>query len=114
VLCTAPSVNGRLNVQATVTNNGAVAGEEVVHLYIGYPNTGVRRPPKELKSFQRVALAPGESKVVTFGVPVRDMAYWDMTSNGWALEAGVEHTVIIAPNANPADPNVLSAPFTIQ
>ena len=47
-------------------NTGAVAGEEVVQLYTHDELASVARPVKELKGFQRVALAPGETKTVSF------------------------------------------------
>lgn len=50
----------------TVTNTGAMAGEEVVQLYIRDELASVARPVKELKDFQRVALVPGASQRLTF------------------------------------------------
>jgi beta-glucosidase len=100
---------GRLNVEVTVTNTGMMAGDEVVQLYIGYPNTAVRRPRKELKAFTRVSLAPGEMKTVQLSVPARDMAYW--ADSGWTIEKGM-HTVYVGPSADPAA--LKSASFTIN
>jgi beta-glucosidase len=58
VLCSKVSAGGRLNVQVTVQNTGKVAGDEIVQLYIGYPNSKApKRPVKELKAFTRVTLA---------------------------------------------------------
>jgi len=102
------SQTGRLNVEVTVTNTGMMAGEEVVQLYIKYPE-GVNAPPKELKAFTRVALAPGESKPVQLSVAAADMSHWG--DNGWEIATG-EHTALIGPSADPA--TLLSAPFTIN
>ena len=49
-----------------VQNAGDRAGEEIVQFYINEPVASVSRPLKELKGFQRIILAPGESKRVTF------------------------------------------------
>lgn len=49
-----------------LTNIGSVAGEEVVQLYAHDELASIARPVKELKGFQRVALAAGESKTITF------------------------------------------------
>ncbi len=49
-----------------VTNTGNVAGDEVVQLYIRDVVSSVTRPVKELKGFQRISLAPGETRTVTF------------------------------------------------
>jgi beta-glucosidase len=111
VLCTdGVKVGGRLNVQVTVKNTGTVAGDEIVQLYIGYPSTTARRPVKELKSYARVSLAPGESKNVVLTVAAKDMAYWNIMQNKWVIET-VQHKVLVGPSANPA--SLLSANFTI-
>jgi beta-glucosidase len=110
VLCTEGIAEaGRLNVEVTVKNAGMMAGDEIVQLYIGYPNTAGRRPKKELKAFTRVTLAPGESKAVQLFVPAKEIAYWGQ--NGWVVEH-VEHTALVGPSADPA--KLLSAPFTIK
>ena len=112
VLCSKVSPNGRLNVQVTVQNTGKVAGDEIVQLYVGYPNsTAPKRPVKELKAFTRVTLAPGASQNVQLSVPAKDTAYWDVTKNAWTVES-VAHTVLVGPSADPTQ--LLSATFTIQ
>jgi beta-glucosidase len=115
VLCSHISTTGLLNLEVTVTNTGSVAGTEIVEVYIGYPNklTSQPRPPKELKAFTRVTLAAGASQTVQLSVPAADMAYWDMTQNAWVVEKAVS-TVFVGPSADPKDPNMLSAPFTIE
>ena len=110
VLCTGGiAAGGRLNVEVIVTNTGKMAGDEIVQLYIGYPNTQARRPAKELKAFARVSLAPAESKQVQLYVAAEDIAYWGQ--DGWLVE-NVEHTVFVGPSADPA--KLLSANFTIN
>jgi beta-glucosidase len=51
-------------------------------------NSKVEWPAKELKSFSRVTLKPGETKKVTLSVPVSQLRYWDVKSNDWRLESG--------------------------
>ena len=119
VLCTnGIAATGRLNVQVTVKNVGKMAGDEIVQLYVGSTTTA-RRPKKELKAFARVTLAPGESKNVQLNVAAKDLAYWNMTQNGWVVEkvgsatnATGEHTVFVGPSSDPA--TLLSAKFTIR
>ena len=60
-----------------ITNTGKVAGEEVVQLYVRYPNSAVQRPREELKGFERIHLAPGEVGTVRFCLPARELAYWN-------------------------------------
>jgi beta-glucosidase len=114
VLCSNTTIpaTGALNIQVTVTNNGKVAGDEVVQLYIGYPNSKApKRPVKELKAFTRVTLAAGASQNVQLSIPASDTAYWDATNNKWTVES-VAHTVLVGPSADPT--KLLSATFTIQ
>jgi beta-glucosidase len=67
-----------LHVRVSVTNTGKVAGDEVVQLYVRDDVATVTRPVQELRGFQRVSLAPGESRVVEFPLDVRDLAFYDL------------------------------------
>lgn len=69
-----------------VRNTGSAAGAEVVQLYVSYPDSAVERAERELKGFAKVALEPGETQTVDINVPVNDLAYYDTTESGWALE----------------------------
>jgi beta-glucosidase len=114
VLCSNSTIpaSGALNVQVTVQNTGKVAGDEIVQLYIGYPNSKApQRPVKELKAFTRVTLAAGASQNVQLSIPASDTAYWDTANNKWTVES-VAHTVLVGPSADPTQ--LLSATFTIQ
>ena len=64
-----------VRVSVVVTNTGKVDGVEVVQLYTGRKTASVTQPMKELKDFQRVALAAGESRRVEFEVPVSRLAF---------------------------------------
>jgi hypothetical protein len=61
-------------VSITLTNTGKRAGGEIVQLYINDAYSQVTRPVKELKAFERIHLASGESKVVSFTVLIADTA----------------------------------------
>ena len=63
-----PSIGiaGRTKVTVEVTNTGDRAGDEVVQLYVRDVVSSVTRPTKELRGFERVTLAPGETKTVAF------------------------------------------------
>lgn len=75
-------------VSVTVTNVGPVAGAEVVQLYISDPECSVERPEKELKGFQKVFLAPGESKRISFRITDEALSYFDPASHSWVAEKG--------------------------
>ncbi len=76
-----------LRVMVDVTNTGQRAGEEVVQLYVRDEAASVTRPVRELKGFQRVALAPGETKTVTLELPMQALRFWGL-ENQWVVEPG--------------------------
>ncbi|WP_448543374.1 glycoside hydrolase family 3 N-terminal domain-containing protein [Roseiflexus sp.] len=69
--------DGEVQVSVEVINTGTRAGDEVVQLYTRTEGASVTRPVKELHGFQRVHLAPGERKRVTFTVPIELFAWYD-------------------------------------
>jgi len=82
------TADDQLEISVKVKNTGAVAGKEVVQLYIGDDKSSVVRPLKELKHFQKIALNPGEEQTVTFIVSADDLKYYDEASKNWKAEAG--------------------------
>jgi beta-glucosidase len=68
-------VLGRSTVSVAVTNTGSVRGDEVVQLYIRQEVSSVTRPVKELRGFRRIALNPGETKVVEFALGPEELSY---------------------------------------
>lgn len=79
---------GVLHVTADVTNTGDRAGAEVVQLYIGDEESSLPRPVKELKGFEKVQLAPGETRTVTFEIAPEALRYYDDTKGQWVAEPG--------------------------
>jgi len=77
---------GAVQVAVDVENVGEVAGDEVVQLYISHKNSAVSRPVKELKGFERISLAAGERRTVTFTLSASQLRYWG--GDGWVLEPG--------------------------
>jgi len=67
-----------ISIKASVKNSGALAGEEVVQLYIRDLAASRVRPVKELKGFQKILLAPGESRRVSFDLKVADLGFYDV------------------------------------
>ena len=86
-----------LSVSAYVTNSGKVSAEEVVQMYVRLRGTSVSEPVRKLKGFQRVALAPGETKRVTFPLTAEAFAIWDR-SNEHNVEPS-EVSVWISPDS---------------
>jgi len=58
----------------------------VPQIYIGYENSKIDRPIKELKGFAKVNLLPNESKNISIIVNFEDLQYYDVTDNIWRLE----------------------------
>jgi beta-glucosidase len=73
---TAVPLGESLTLQAKVRNEGEAEAEEVVQLYVRDLAGQVTRPVRELKGFERVRLAPGESRTVTFELSTRDLSFY--------------------------------------
>jgi beta-glucosidase len=71
------SGNGKLTVTADVTNTGTKAGDDVAQLYIHESGTSVLQPVRRLSGFQRISLAPGQTRTVTFTLGSQQIGYYD-------------------------------------
>lgn len=80
------SADGKLTVKVTVKNTGAREGQEVVQFYISDKKSSLPRPVKELKGFQKIKLAPGESKEVSFTVNKEALSFFDDARHTWVAE----------------------------
>jgi len=69
-------MDGSIKATVTVKNTGKYAGKEVVQLYIRDLVGSVTRPVKELKGFEKISLAPGESKQVSFTITTKDLEFY--------------------------------------
>lgn len=99
-----------LTVTVDVTNTGEIAGKEVVQLYVAPKGGTVIRPVRELKAFEKIELAPGETKKVQFTLDRRAFAYWSTQIHDWHVESG-EYEIQIGRNAQDI---VLSNPVTVE
>ncbi len=70
-----------------VANIGKISGDEVVQMYIRDRVSSVTRPLKELKGFQRITLAPGETRMVTLDILPEHLAFYDIEMN-YVVEPG--------------------------
>ena len=77
-----------LEFTVIVRNTGARSGSEVIQVYIEPPACETPRPPRELKAFAKVTLAPGESKAVTLRIERADLAYWNPGTKQWTVTPG--------------------------
>jgi len=81
------TAKGELSVSAAVKNTGARAGQEVVQLYVSDLYRSIVPPARELKGFQKIELAPGGSRKVTFKLRPQDLAFVGL-DNRWVTEPG--------------------------
>ena len=93
-----------------VTNTGSVAGAEVAQLYVSDPSARANRPERELKGFEKVRLAPGETRHVTLSLDARAFSYWDESAHKWTIDPGK----FIIRVGDSSEDTVLNAPLTLN
>lgn len=72
-----------ISVSLMLKNTGSMKADEVVQVYIHRINPSVEWPEKELKAFSRTTLEPGENRTVTLDIPVKNLRYWDKSTQAW-------------------------------
>ncbi|MGM9703596.1 MAG: glycoside hydrolase family 3 N-terminal domain-containing protein [Prevotella sp.] len=87
-------------INISLTNTGSRTGTEVVQLYVRDLAASIVRPVKELKGFERVTLAPGESRIVEFEITRDMLSFYDGEGNK-VFEPG-EFEIMVGPNASDA------------
>ena len=86
-----------LTATIDIANTGSRPGDEVVQVYVRLQGTSVAQPVRALKGFQRISLAPGETKKVTFALPADAFALWN-DHNQFGVEPA-KVTVWISPDS---------------
>jgi beta-glucosidase len=82
-----------LAISLRLKNTGSLAGDEVVQLYTQDEFASTPRPARELKGYRRITLDPGESRKITFHLPVDQLAFYDLDLD-LVLEAGTIKVLI--------------------
>ena len=77
-----------LAISCVVKNTGTRDGAEVVQVYIGKPDSKVKRALKELKGFEKVELPKVTSKKISIDIPINTLAFYDESRSEWNLEKG--------------------------
>ena len=90
--------DGSIDVSATITNVGDRPGEEVVQFYTHQRRSVVKQPLRQLRGFQRVRLAPGESRTVSITLAARDLAFWDVRRGRFVVE-DAQHKIQVGASA---------------
>jgi beta-glucosidase len=84
----------KVSVSVEITNAGGRAGTEVAQLYVGQDAPSADRPFKELKGFERITVAPGQTKTATFLLDRSAFAYWHPVKRQWVVEPGRFHVYV--------------------
>ena len=87
------AASGSARVRCKVKNTGAIAGDEVVQLYIHDVLATVARPIMMLEGFLRVHLAPGEEREVSFTLSTSELQMLDADMH-WVVEPGVFRVLV--------------------
>lgn len=82
-----------VTIEIDLKNTGQRAGDEVVQLYTHQRASSLTRPVKELKGFKRVTLNPGETRTVSFDLPVNLLGFYD-TRNQFVVEPGTVEVMV--------------------
>ena len=106
------SRNGTFHVTANITNTGSRPGTDVVQLYLHEDDTSILQPVKKLEGFQRVTLAPGQTKPVTFTLGPQNVGFYNEQGQ-FVVEPGPMTVWVgdssVAGNLSSAGSNVSSA-----
>ena len=89
-----PMLSDSILVSVNVRNTGKRNGDEVVQLYVSYPDSKVERPMKQLKGFKRVFIPAGETKTVEIPLKAEDLAYWNVEKHAFTVEKGKVNLLI--------------------
>ena len=81
------SRRGSIRASVDVTNTGPRTGDEVAQLYIHDPVASISQPVRRLRGFQRVTLAPGQTKTVSWRLDASDVGFYDNRGR-FRVEAG--------------------------
>ena len=103
------TIKDTVHMAVTVQNTGAMDGDEVVQVYVTYPNRD-GMPLKELKAFKKVSVPKGSAKEVVLSIPLSELQKWDEKQHRFELYKGT-YTINIGKNANDF---VLKKSFTVK
>ena len=90
----------KVYVTVPVKNTGDCDGDEVVQLYASYPESAIEHPTRQLRAFERVTIAKGETRDVVLAVDKSDLSYWDDAAHAFVPEKG---RICFAVGASSAD-----------
>lgn len=82
------TANDQITFYVDVKNTGKKEGSEIVQLYISDLESSLPRPIKELKSFKKIHLKPGETQTVALTIDKSALSYFNPETHSWVAEPG--------------------------
>ncbi len=79
---------GKIELSIDVTNTGAYDGEEIVQVYLSYPDSKIQRPGKELCEFKRLMIQKGETATIVFKLDISEFEYYNVDTESYEVEKG--------------------------
>ncbi len=89
-----------LNITVNVKNTGSRGGDEVLQLYVSFPDSKVERPSRVLKGFKRVHIPAGRNMRVTIPLKAEDLTYWNEERHAFVLERGIVNLMLGASSSD--------------
>ena len=80
--------DGDVDLSFTVQNTGKMKGDEVAQVYVHKDNASIKVPINQLKRFQRITLAPGERKTLSFKIPASEFSFYSTETNDFKIDSG--------------------------
>ncbi|MES2391216.1 MAG: glycoside hydrolase family 3 C-terminal domain-containing protein [Acidobacteriota bacterium] len=107
----APSAAHSAEVHFRLTNTGHRKGAEVAQLYVNFPSIPEgNEPPRQLKGFRKITLAPGESRDVTIPLNTAAFSYWSAKQHAWSVQPGTYNILV----GSSSEDLPLTAPITMH
>jgi beta-glucosidase len=93
-LVVTPLESGSCEVSFDLANSGQRVGSEVAQVYVADPVSSLPRPPKELKGFRKITLAPGEKQRISLRLDCDAFSFYDPAKHDWVMEPGLFRILI--------------------
>lgn len=89
-----------VTVSVEIVNTGDRPGSEVVQVYLRDIEASLERPDKELGGFEKIHLAPGETRTVAIALAPRTFSFWDPRTHAWVTEPGAFEVLVGSSSAD--------------
>ena len=77
-----------IQINLTIKNTGIHDGKEVAQVYVSHPGSSIEKAAKELKGFKKVFIKSGATQDAIISIPVKELAYYQVSTKKWVVEKG--------------------------